>query len=619
MKTFLKNTRRLTLAFVLIAMLISPTNALAAWGFNNKTTSDGLGSNGVNDISAAGSNVYVATNRGLGVSLNSGASFTNKTETNGLAGDLVDAVYATGSMVYTGSRWGGLSRSTNNGSSFSVIGLASEIVSAVYANPSGTNIYAGTGNGLAISTDGGASFTFYDSATNGLGSDGVKSIYVDGTTIYVGTAAGLSVSTDGGTSFTNYPSSNVLGVYADGTTIYAAAFTDGLLVSTDGGTSFSNKLPDTVVYDVFVDGTTVYAGTGYGLQVSTDGGTTFTETYDSTDGLAYDAVTSVYATWGRLYAGTEGGFGQGYKLSPEIDVQRPVGTSISNRGTDALGNQSVGTVNLTYTIKNTGDAQLDVTGVTADSFTNSSNFSATNVPASVAVGATETFDISFDVGAAGVFSFDMHIANNDSNEAPYDINISGTGVPPAPEIDVQRPVGTSISDSGTDVLGNQSVGTVNLTYTIENTGDAQLDVTGVTADTFSNSSSFNATDVPANVAVGATETFDISFDVDAAGAFSFDMHIANNDGDEASYDIRISGTGVVDSTPPSKTTSVPADGASFAAGAGPTSLTVTFDEDISTTTATDVDNYILVEAGANGDFDTQVCGAEAPPLRCATR
>jgi subtilisin family serine protease len=53
---------------------------------------------------------------------------------------------------------------------------------------------------------------------------------------------------------------------------------------------------------------------------------------------------------------------------PEIDVQRPAGTSILNGGSDELGDQPVGTVNLTYTLDNTaGTAQLDVTGVTASS------------------------------------------------------------------------------------------------------------------------------------------------------------------------------------------------------------------------------------------------------------
>jgi len=53
-----------------------------------------------------------------------------------------------------------------------------------------------------------------------------------------------------------------------------------------------------------------------------------------------------------------------------------------------------------------------------------------------------------------------------------------SGTAPAPEINVKRGA-ASIPDGNTDNLGNQAVGTVNLTYTIDNTaGTAQLDVNG---------------------------------------------------------------------------------------------------------------------------------------------
>jgi len=53
------------------------------------------------------------------------------------------------------------------------------------------------------------------------------------------------------------------------------------------------------------------------------------------------------------------------------------------------------------------------------------------------------------------------------------------------------------------------------------------------------------------------------------------------------------------------TTSVPADGANLTSG--PTSLTVTFNKELSGSTANDSDNYIFVEAGVNNIFDTTSC------------
>ncbi|NQT24380.1 S8 family serine peptidase [candidate division KSB1 bacterium] len=116
-----------------------------------------------------------------------------------------------------------------------------------------------------------------------------------------------------------------------------------------------------------------------------------------------------------------------------------------------------------------------------------------------------------------------------------------------PEIDVQRPASTSITDTGTDNVGSQTVGTVNLTYTIDNTaGTAPLSVTGVTASSYVNSSGFAVvTSLPLNVAAGGTGTLNVSFDVDAAGAFSLAIDIASNDADEDPYDITIEGTGVL--------------------------------------------------------------------------
>uniref|UniRef100_UPI0040488AAD hypothetical protein n=1 Tax=Algoriphagus sp. TaxID=1872435 RepID=UPI0040488AAD len=79
-------------------------------------------------------------------------------------------------------------------------GLGNNIVYAVYA--SGSTVYAATEGGLAISTDGGASFTNRTTA-NGLGSNAVLGVYASGSTVYATTIGGLGVSTDGGASFTN--------------------------------------------------------------------------------------------------------------------------------------------------------------------------------------------------------------------------------------------------------------------------------------------------------------------------------------------------------------------------------------------------------------------------------
>ncbi len=298
--------------------------------------------------------------------------------------------------------------------------------------------------------------------------------------------------------------------------------------------------------------------------------------------------------------------------NPEIDIQRPAATSIADGGTDAIGNQALGTVNLTYTIDNTAGADiLTVTGVTASSLSNVSNFSLdTAVPINVNGGATATFDISFDVGINGAFGFDMQIANNDADEGTYDITVSGTGTGGAPEIDIQRPAGTSIADGGSDNVGSPGVGPVTLSYTIDNSGGTeQLSITDVTAANLTNVSGFTLnTATPVNVAAGSTGTFGISYTVDAAGAFSFDLDILNNDPDEANYDIQITGTAADLVVVPGGNTS-PLNGDILSAG--PNMLNVQFSKEILTGAGAgsgeNTANYLLVEAGLNNTFDTISC------------
>ena len=58
---------------------------------------------------------------------------------------------------------------------------------------SGSSIYAATGGGLSISTNGGTSFTNYTTA-NGLGSNFMRGVYASGSSIYVATEGGLSIA-----------------------------------------------------------------------------------------------------------------------------------------------------------------------------------------------------------------------------------------------------------------------------------------------------------------------------------------------------------------------------------------------------------------------------------------
>ena len=180
----------------------------------------------------------------------------------------------------------------------------------------------------------------------------------------------------------------------------------------------------------------------------------------------------------------------GCETGPEMDVSGD-GTSIEDGDatpsptddTD-FGNVAVagGTNANIFTVTNSGDTVLNLTGsprVTI-SGTHAADFGLTiDAAATVASGGgTTTFTITFDPSAAGTRSANVSIANDDSNENPYNFDIQGTGTT-SPEMAVYG-LGVEIADGDTTPsttddtdFGDIFVGSgsnVN-TFTITNTGD----------------------------------------------------------------------------------------------------------------------------------------------------
>ncbi|MBK8965968.1 MAG: SBBP repeat-containing protein [Lewinellaceae bacterium] len=90
-----------------------------------------------------------------------------------------------------------------------------------------------------------------------------------------------------------------------------------------------------------------------------------------------------------------------------------------------------GTVVRTFTIENTGTADLTIpaAGITL-SGANMADFTVGGItlPATITGGNATTFTVTFDPSAAGLRSATVNIANDDSDENPYDFAIQGTGV-----------------------------------------------------------------------------------------------------------------------------------------------------------------------------------------------
>ena len=235
--------------------------------------------------------------------------------------------------------------------------------------------------------------------------------------------------------------------------------------------------------------------------------------------------------------------------TPKIQIERPSGNTIADGGSDPQGDVPSGnpfSQSLFYTVRNIGSGTLNVTSTGINFITNMFGGSANPNVFSLNPGETQVVEVTYIVSADGPFEFEVEW-NNDSFENPlqtYTISVTGTGVT-GPEIDLQRPAATSISDGGSDATGAVPINAqTTLTYTIENTGNQALVVSNIASsgETDVTVDNISPTSFGSIAAGGGTDTFDVTF-TPSAIAFSFQLEITNNDADEGTYSITVSGSG----------------------------------------------------------------------------
>jgi archaellum component FlaG (FlaF/FlaG flagellin family) len=206
-----------------------------------------------------------------------------------------------------------------------------------------------------------------------------------------------------------------------------------------------------------------------------------------------------------------------WSVCPDINI---LGNSVSIASGDTspaasdhtdFGSTSIagGTVVRTFTIQNTGSAALSLTGsspyVTLSGDT--TEFAVSSIPSALIAAAGSTaFNITFDPTASGLKSATVSIASNDGDENPYTFAIQGTGLS-APEINV-----LGNTDFGSVTVAS---GTVESTFTIQNTGSAALSLTGSSpyVTLTGHTTDFSVTSIPASsIGVGESTSFKITFD-----------------------------------------------------------------------------------------------------------
>lgn len=217
-----------------------------------------------------------------------------------------------------------------------------------------------------------------------------------------------------------------------------------------------------------------------------------------------------------------------------------------------------GSVNRTFTISNSGNGGLALTGTPVVALSGSADFSVTTqAAASINAGGSTIFIVHFDPSAEGIRTAVVSIESDDSDENPYTFTIQGSGSV-TPEMDITgnaisildgstTPALSNLSDFGnTDING----GTTIHTFSIKNSGSGPLTLSGppYVGIFGTHASDFAITQQPTSGTVAAltgVQTFEITFDPSTTGLRQATLTLTNNDPDESPYTFAIQGTGVI--------------------------------------------------------------------------
>jgi hypothetical protein len=236
------------------------------------------------------------------------------------------------------------------------------------------------------------------------------------------------------------------------------------------------------------------------------------------------------------------------QLVPDIAVEQPVGTVlVDGTSSIAYGSLGVGSSSAkTFTIRNTGTANLTGLAVTKNG-THSAQFiiSTVGMATTLAPGASTTFAVTFTPTGTAVGNrvAAIQIANNDPDEKPFDIALTGFGY--VPEIAVEHPVATNLVDGtasisyGTTALDSSTV----KVFTIKNLGSGDLTGLTISKDGSANAQFIIDTNgLISPLPAGASTTFSVAFrPTGGNGTRTAAIHIASNDANENPFDITLSG------------------------------------------------------------------------------
>ena len=279
--------------------------------------------------------------------------------------------------------------------------------------------------------------------------------------------------------------------------------------------------------------------------------------FNPTDSISYTADIVIENNDSDEYNFNFTVIGTGNALpSPEIGVK--IGSDEYTSGNDytfsnviADGNDGLTSDEVTFTIENTGTADLNITdisitGADKDDFDLAADFSNPVSPS-----GNMNISLKFDPLETGTKNAVLEIRSNDIDEATYTVNLAGeAGSVPAPEINIKQGSNSLASGTGSyafeDVVadGNDGLKSSQIIFTIENVGNKGLEISNIEING-TNADCFDLTNnISSPIAGSDSEDIIIVFDPLSVGSKTAVLEIRSNDTDEATYTVNLTGEGL---------------------------------------------------------------------------
>lgn len=384
--------------------------------------------------------VAAAQNGSLYTSANGGADWTEQTAA-GTRNWFSVASSADGSKLAAAVKNGAIYTSADSGATWTAQTAAgSRNWQSLASSTDGSKLAAAVSNGiLYTSADSGATWTARMSDSNRLWT-AIASSW-DGSHLVAATSSRLFTSTDSGVTWTQRMGDSnrfwqAVASSRDGSRLAAVVNGGGLYTSADAGETWTEQTAagsrvwwaiassaDGSRLAAVVNGGHIYSSLDAGLTWTarvTDSNRDWQAIASSTDGSRLAAVAANGHVW--TSAGAEN--------APEISVQQPVGSDLLTGAQRDFGVVTVGArPTMVFTLKNTGLADLTGLKITKDGPDAGDFFVTGAMPKALnGPGGSVNFTVRFTPSAGGPRSAVLHIASNDADESPFDIQLTGEGI-----------------------------------------------------------------------------------------------------------------------------------------------------------------------------------------------